>query len=360
MPLSDTKVAAEVGGGPLAPWQQSGGGEQPVEISVVIPIYNEVGNVEALFPDLSRVLQSLGRRYEILAVDDGSVDGSFDVLVGLQDVIPHLRVVGLQRNFGQTAALAAGFDFARGDIIVTLDADLQNDPADIPNLLAALDTEKVDLVTGWRWRRRDPLVTRRLPSWIANWVISRVTRVKLHDYGCTLRVYRTQVAKTLRLYGELHRFIPALAADVGAKVLERRVHHRPRVHGVSKYGISRSVRVILDLLTVRFLSDYSTRPIHVFGLFGLISLTVGGLWTAYLGFERLVFHRSLANRPILLLTILLVVIGVQFISLGLLGEMLARTYHESQAKPIYQVREARDEHAHLDGQAGCSRGRDDV
>lgn len=322
--------------------EPTGDREHPVDISVVIPVYDEAGNLEELLSELAGVLHELGRRSEIVAVDDGSIDGSFDVLVRLREVIPHLRVVRLRRNFGQTAALAAGFDFAQGDIIVSLDADLQNDPADIPNLVAVLEAEGVDLVTGWRWRRRDSLLMRRLPSWIANWVISRVTGVKLHDYGCTLRVCRAHVAKTLRLYGELHRFIPALAADVGAKVVERRVHHRPRLRGASKYGISRSVRVMLDLLTVRFLSGYATRPIQVFGLLGVISTAVGGVWTAYLGFERLVFHRPLANRPILLLTILLIVIGVQFISLGLLGEMLARTYHESQAKPIYHVREVRD------------------
>jgi glycosyltransferase involved in cell wall biosynthesis len=310
-----------------------------VDLSIVIPIYNEAENLEDLLTELTRVLATLGQRYEILAVDDGSIDGSYQLLLRLRGRIPQLRVLRLQRNFGQTAALSAGFDFARGGVIVTLDADLQNDPADIPRLLEALETERVDLVTGWRWQRRDPFVTRRLPSVIANWVISRVTRVKLHDYGCTLRVYRADLAKRVRLYGELHRFIPALAADQGARVAERRVHHRARTRGVSKYGLSRTVRVMLDLMTVKFLSGYSTRPIQVFGFLGLISTTVGVLWTAYLGFERLVFQRPLADRPVLLLTILLTVIGVQFISLGLLGEMLARTYHESQAKPIYSIRE---------------------
>jgi glycosyltransferase involved in cell wall biosynthesis len=250
--------------------------------------------------------------------------------------------VRFRRNFGQTAALAAGFDFARGAIVVTLDGDLQNDPGDIPALLEVLEEDGVDLVAGWRWPRRDALVTRRLPSWIANWVISKVTRVTLHDYGCTLRAYRAELAKSVRLYGELHRFIPALAADLGASVAERRVRHRPRRRGTSKYGLSRTVRVLLDLLTVAFLRGYSTRPIQVFGLFGLASTVVGGVWTAYLGFERLVLHRPLANRPVLLLTILLIVIGVQFVSLGLLAEMMARTYHESQAKPIYRVRDVSD------------------
>ena len=309
------------------------------DLSVVLPIFNEAENLEELLGAITAVLQGSGRRYEIVAVDDGSSDGSYELLLRLRRTVPHLRVVRLRRNFGQTAALAAGFDFAHGEVVVTLDADLQNDPQDIPALLQALDDEEADLVAGWRWSRQDPLLTRRLPSWIANWIISRVTGVHLHDYGCTLRAYRREVVKSVRLYGELHRFIPALAADLGAKVVERRVRHRPRLRGTSKYGLSRTIRVLLDLLTVTFLRAYSTRPIQVFGLFGLIAAAVGGIWTAYLGFERLVLHRPLANRPILLLTILLTVIGVQFVSLGLLGEMLARTYHESQAKPIYCVRD---------------------
>jgi glycosyltransferase involved in cell wall biosynthesis len=324
----------------LTPGTEAPGSAPPtVDLSIVIPIYNEAENIEVLMAELTGVLAQLGQRYEIVVVDDGSIDGSHDVLLRLRNTVPELRIVRLRRNFGQTAALAAGFDFARGEIIVTLDGDLQNDPADIPDLVRTLTGEGVDLVAGWRWNRQDPLVTRRLPSWVANWVISSVTRVKLHDYGCTLRAYRAELAKGVRLYGELHRFIPALAVDLGAKVSERRVNHRPRTRGVSKYGLSRSVRVLLDLMTVKFLAGYSTRPIQVFGLVGLTSAVVGGVWTAYLGFERIVFARPLANRPVLLLTILLTVIGVQFISLGLLGEMLARTYHESQGKPIYSVRD---------------------
>jgi len=310
-----------------------------LDLSIVLPIFNEAENLEELLGATTEVLQGTHRRYEIVAIDDGSSDGSYELLLRLRRSVPHLRIVRLRRNFGQTAALAAGFDFTRGEVVVTMDADLQNDPQDIPGLLQALHEEGADLVAGWRWSRQDPLLTRRLPSWVANWIISRVTGVYLHDYGCTLRAYRSEVVKSVRLYGELHRFIPALAADLGAKVVERRVRHRPRVRGTSKYGLSRTIRVLLDLLTVTFLRAYSTRPIQVFGLVGLLSAVVGGLWTAYLGFERLVLHRPLANRPILLLTILLTVIGVQFVSLGLLGEMLARTYHESQAKPIYRVRD---------------------
>jgi glycosyltransferase involved in cell wall biosynthesis len=312
---------------------------RPVDLSVVIPIYNEVDNVGPLLVELTRVLGGLDRPYEIIAVDDGSTDGTYQTLARLHVSVPRLHVIRLRRNFGQTAALAAGFDYAQGALVVTLDADLQNDPADIPGLVRKLEEEGADLVTGWRWARQDRLLTRRLPSWIANRIISRVTRVKLHDYGCTLRAFRADVAKGLHLYGELHRFIPALAADLGASVAEVRVHHRPRLRGESKYGLSRTVRVLLDLMTVKFLAGYSTRPIQVFGLVGLISAATGLALTAYLGFQRLVLHYPLADRPLLLLAILLAMIGVQFISIGLLGEMLARTYHESQAKPIYTVRE---------------------
>jgi glycosyltransferase involved in cell wall biosynthesis len=275
---------------------------------------------------------------EIVAVDDGSTDGSFDRLVELVAREPRLRIVRLARNYGQTAALAAGIEQARAPLIVSLDADQQNDPADIPRLVAALG-EGVDVVNGWRTPRQDPWLTRRLPSRLANALISLVTGTALHDYGCTLRVMRASVAKELRLYGELHRFIPALAADLGARVVELPVHHRPRTHGRSKYGLSRTLRVLLDLLTVKFLSGFSTRPIQLFGLLGLGCAAAGLGLTAYLGFERLVLGVRLANRPIVLLAILLAVVGVQFVSIGLLGEMLVRTYHESQSKPIYRVRE---------------------
>jgi glycosyltransferase involved in cell wall biosynthesis len=284
------------------------------------------------------MLDGLGQRAEVVAVDDGSTDGSFDRLVALAAREPRLRVVRLARNYGQTAALSAGVERARGGILVTMDADLQNDPADVPALLAAL-ADGVDVVNGWRHPRRDPWLTRRLPSQLANRLISLVTGTALHDYGCTLRAMRAPVAKELRLYGEMHRFIPALAADLGARVVEVPVHHRPRTTGRSKYGLSRTLRVVLDLLTVKFLSGYSTRPIQLFGLVGVLCGGAGGLLTAYLGFQRLFLGVRLANRPIVMLAVLMVVVGVQFVSLGLLGEMLVRTYHESQAKPIYRVRE---------------------
>ncbi len=291
-----------------------------------------------LFAELSDALARIDRPAEVVVVDDGSTDGSFARLQALAGGDPRIRVVRLARNYGQTPALAAGIEYARAPVIVTMDADLQNDPADIPRLLALLG-EGFDVVNGWRNPRRDPWFTRRLPSQIANHLISLVTGTRLHDYGCTLRAMRAPVAKELRLYGELHRFIPALAADLGARVTEVTVNHRPRVLGTSKYGLSRTLRVLLDLLTVKFLSGFSTRPIQLFGLFGLICAAAGLGLTAYLGFERIFLDVRLANRPLVLLAILMAVVGVQFVSLGLLGEMLVRTYHESQAKPIYRVSE---------------------
>lgn len=307
-------------------------------LSIVVPVFNEVECLEPLVAELHEVLDRIDRPAEIIAVDDGSSDGSFEHLVALRAREPRLRVVRLQRNYGQTAALAAGIDLARGDVIVSLDADLQNDPRDIPALLAALG-DGVDVVNGWRRERQDPWLTRRLPSQIANRIISVVTGTSLHDYGCTLRAMRAPVAKELRLYGELHRFIPALAADVGARVAELPVAHRPRTAGRSKYGLSRTVRVVLDLLTVKFLSGYATRPLHLFGLVGLALALPGLALVAELGFERLFLGVRLAGRPIVLLAILLTVLGVQFVSIGLLGEMMVRTYHESQGKPIFRVRE---------------------
>jgi glycosyltransferase involved in cell wall biosynthesis len=308
------------------------------DLSIVIPVYDEAANLVPLFAELRVALDAVRRPAEIVAVDDGSTDGSFDRLVEIAAGEPRLRIIRLTRNYGQTAALAAGIEHARGAVIVSLDADRQNDPADIPRLLAALGDD-VDVVNGWRTPRRDPWLTRRLPSRLANALISLVTGTRLHDYGCTLRAMRAGIAKELRLYGELHRFIPALAVDLGARVVEVPVHHRPRTQGRSKYGLSRTLRVLLDLLTVKFLSGFSTRPIQLFGLVGSLFAVAGVVLTAELGFERIVLGVRLGGRPIVLLAILLVVVGVQFVSLGLLGEMLVRTYHESQAKPIYRIRD---------------------
>ncbi len=309
-----------------------------LELSVVIPLFDEEDNIEPLYLGLKEVLERLGKKYEIIVVDDGSTDGSFESLKRLHTDDPLLKVIRLRRNFGQTAAFSAGFDESQGDVVVTLDADLQNDPADIPVLVGKIE-EGYDIVSGWRKRRQDSFLTRRFPSMVANFLISEVTGVKLHDYGCSLKAYRREVVKNVNLYGELHRFIPALASWMGVSVAEVPVTHRPRRFGQSKYGLSRTTRVILDLLTVRFLLSYSTRPIHIFGSLGILASLLGVIILTYLGFVRLVLQRAIADRPLLLLGILLLVVGVQFITMGLLGELIIRTYHESRDRPIYAVRE---------------------
>jgi glycosyltransferase involved in cell wall biosynthesis len=309
-----------------------------MELSIVIPVYNEEENVEPLVQEIKSALEQLGKGYEIVIVDDGSTDGTFEVLVRLHEREAHLRVVRLKRNFGQTAALAAGLAHCEGKIIVTMDGDGQNDPADIPALLAELDKGN-DLVTGWRFSRQDSFISRRLPSRIANRLISWTTQVKVHDYGCTLKAMHSDVAKNLKLYGEMHRFIPAIAYERGARIAELKVHHRPRLRGTSKYAVTRTLRVVLDLLTVKFLISYSTRPSHIFGPIGVISGGVGFLIAIYLSFEKFFRGVTIGNRPLLLLAVLLIFIGFQFITMGLLGEMLARTYHESQGRPVFVVGE---------------------
>jgi len=311
-----------------------------VELSAVVPVYNEIDNLGPLHAELTEALTAFGRPYEIVYVDDGSTDGSFPILRTLQEQDSHVVVVRFARNFGQTAALAAGFDYASGTVVVTLDADRQNVPADIPALVGKLD-EGYDLAVGWRHARRDPWLSRKLPSVVANALIGWITGVRLHDYGCTLKAMRRDVVRGLRLYGEMHRFIPALASDLGARIVEVPVGHRPRVAGRSKYGLSRIIRVVLDLVTVKFLSSYSTRPIQVFGVIGLVSSAVGLLLTGVLGIERVFFGVPLANRPLVWLGILLTLMGMQFVTMGLLGELLIRTYHEAQNKPVYRISEVR-------------------
>jgi len=306
-------------------------------ISVVVPIYNEEESIEEGYQELTRILLGMGRQYEIIYVDDGSRDLSLSVLSELARRDTNVVVIELRRNFGQTAAMAAGLQNSRYDIVVTLDGDLQNDPNEIPHLVAKLE-EGYDLVAGWRKYRQDKFLSRRLPSMIANWVISKSTRVKLHDYGCTLKVMTGEVARGIKLYGEMHRFIPALADELGAKIVELPVNHRARRYGTSKYGISRTLRVILDLITVKFLLGYSKRPIHLFGTIGLVSGGAGFLTLAVLTYERLFRHVPMGNRPLLSLGVMLVIIGLQFLVFGLLAEVLARTYYESQRKPIYAVR----------------------
>lgn len=310
------------------------------QLSIVVPVYNEAPNVEALVRELQATADRLPQSAEIVFVDDGSSDDTYALLVAAAGDDPRIHLLRLMRNFGQTAALAAGIDHASGEVIVTMDGDLQNDPADIPRLLAALDAG-YDVVTGWRRDRKDPFLSRKLPSLIANAIIGATTNVSIHDHGCGLKAFRADVAKQLRLYGEMHRFVTAIAGDLGAAVTEIPVNHRPRLRGQSKYGISRTVRVVLDLLTIKFLSGFATRPIHVFGTFGLATMALGLAIVGVLGIEKIVFGMELAGRPLLLLGVLLVLGGVQLLTLGLLGEMLARTYHESQGKPIYRIREVR-------------------
>jgi glycosyltransferase involved in cell wall biosynthesis len=310
-----------------------------MELSIVVPLYNERDNLAPLHEELARVLGAAAASYEMLFVDDGSTDGSADVLRTIKTGDPHVRVLRLARNSGQTAALACGLHEAVGDIVVAIDGDGENDPADIPRLLAKL-AEGYDLVSGWRTERwAGARLSRRLPSVAANRLISWMTGVRLHDYGCTLKAYRRDLAHRLMLYGEMHRFVPAIAAEQGARIAEVEVNFRPRRTGKSKYGPGRIVRTFLDLLTVKFLSGYSTRPIQVFGAIGLVTGLIGATWTAILVFEKIVLGRPLHDRPALLLAILMVIVGVQFISLGLLGEMLTRTYHESQDKPVYVIKE---------------------
>jgi glycosyltransferase involved in cell wall biosynthesis len=307
-----------------------------MSVSVVIPLYNEEENVSVLHERLKDVLDALGTEYEIIYVDDGSSDRTLNLLEDIQKTDKNVMVLSLRRNFGQTAAFAAGFDFARGDVVVTMDGDLQNDPKDIPRLLDAI--RDCDLVSGWRKKRKDKFLTRRLPSMIANWLISRVTGVRLHDYGCSLKAYRRDVVKNLRLYGEMHRFIPAVASWYGVRVAEIETTHHPRLRGKSKYGISRTIKVLLDLITVKFLQSFSTKPMQFFGPMGMIFGMVGVGISLYLSIEKLFKGVNIGGRPLLLLGALLIIVGVQFVGMGLLGEMLVRVYHESQKKPIYAIK----------------------
>jgi glycosyltransferase involved in cell wall biosynthesis len=312
------------------------------EISVVIPMRNESPNVEALYRELTTTLGAFGRSYEILAIDDGSTDDTFALLAAIQANDPRLRVIRFRRNFGQTAAFAAGFANARGRYIVTADGDRQNDPADIPAMIALLEEKDLDIVCGWWKDRKDAFINRRLPSMIANKIISWTTGVHLNDYGCSLKVFRAEVVKPMKLYGEMHRFLPAIASEFGVAIGEKVVNHRARMHGKSNYGITRTFRVILDLVTVKFLISYSTRPLQMFGGVGLIMGTVGTLICGWLAYQRLLGYESIANRPLLLLGIMMILGGLQLLSTGLMAEMLSRTYHESQDKPTYVVREVRE------------------
>jgi glycosyltransferase involved in cell wall biosynthesis len=308
------------------------------EISVVVPMRNESPNVESVYSELTAVLGAFGRPYEVVVVDDGSTDDTFAKLADVQRRDAHVRVIRFRRNFGQTAAFAAGFAHARGRFIVTSDGDLQNDPQDIPGMIETLERDRLDIVCGWRKDRKDPFLNRRLPSLIANRVISLTTGVHLNDYGCSLKVFRAEVVKPMKLYGEMHRFLPAIASEFGVSIGEKVVNHRARVHGRSKYGISRTLRVVLDLLTVKFLSSYKTRPLQMFGSVGFIMGGLGALMCAWVIYERYFGFRS-ANRPLLIVGAFMILGGLNMVMNGLLAEMLSRTYHESQDKPTYVIRE---------------------
>ena len=310
---------------------------QSIELSIVVPVLNEADNLRPLYEEIRH---AVGDRYgyEILFIDDGSSDSSFAILSEILQNDPRVRIIRFRRNFGQTAALSAGFEHARGNIIIPLDADGQNDPADIPKLIGKLE-EGYDIVSGWRRKRHDNVLTRKLPSWAANWLIARITGVKLHDFGCTLKAYRATSLKEIRLYGEMHRFIPALASWSGEKIGELVVNHRPRSHGTAKYGLGRTFKVIMDLITIRFLMSFSTKPIYVFGGLGVLSILGASLSGAAVLYQKFISasHLSMNKNPLLVLTAMLITASIQFILMGLLAEILVRTYHESQDRPIYVI-----------------------
>jgi glycosyltransferase involved in cell wall biosynthesis len=309
-----------------------------MNLSLVIPIFNEEENLPLLFDAIYNTLNALGQSWEVILVDDGSQDNSLSVLREYaQNDSDHVRVISFRRNFGQTAAIAAGLDYAQGETIILLDADMQNDPADIPMLLAKLD-EGYDLVSGWRKSRKDNAITRNFPSMIANWIISHVTGVHLHDYGCTLKAYRRDVLEGFRLYGEMHRFIPVFASSVGAKIAEMPVNHQPRKFGKAKYGLERTTKVILDLFTVKFLISYSSKPIYLFGGAGGFLMVISTLIMIFLFIRRIFFMVGIANSPLLQMSAMFFILGFQSILLGLIAELLVRTYHESQRKPTYTIR----------------------
>jgi len=311
-----------------------------LDLSIVVPVHDEEDNVGPLYEALTTALKELGRTYEIIVVDDGSRDDTYQRLLPFAEADESFKLIKLRRNFGQTAAMAAGFDRAVGEIVIPMDGDLQNDPTDIPRLLAKLE-EGYDVVSGWRKDRQDNAV-RRLPSRAANWLIGRVTGVRLHDYGCTLKAYRADVIEETRLYGEMHRFLPALAAQTGARIAELPVQHHPRVSGRSKYGLRRTFKVLLDLLTVKFLSVWSTKPSYVFGGSGALLCFLGSLFVLWTAYERIVNGIYVYRQPSLLVGVFLFTVGINLILLGLLAELIVRTYHESQAKPTYLVREVRN------------------
>jgi len=309
-----------------------------MKISIVIPIYNEEESVEKLYQKIKETMDKLPHEYEILTIDDGSTDNTLKKLKDLASKDKHLKVISFKRNYGQTAAMFAGFQYASGDVIITMDADLQNDPADIPLLLQKME-EGYDVVSGWRKDRKDPFLSRTLPSKIANYLISNVTGVHLHDYGCSLKAYKKDIAKNFRLYGDMHRFLPALAKGLGAKITEVPVSHHPRLYGKSKYGIGRTVRVILDIFLVKFLNEYINKPLYAFGGIGFILSGLGFLSGLYLSYDKFINHQEIGQRPLLFLTVLLIISGLQFISTGIIAEVITRTYYESQDIKPYRIKD---------------------
>ena len=306
-------------------------------LSVVIPLLNEEKNLPDLYERLNKAISSYNSK-EVIFVDDGSTDNTFNILKQFHEKDPAVKIIRFRRNFGQTAALSAGFDHARGDIIVTMDGDLQNDPEDIPKLLEKINAG-YDVVSGWRANRSDPSISKKIPSRISNWLASRLTGIKLHDSGCTLKAYRSEIIKNIRLYGEMHRYIPAVASWMGVSITEIPVKHHPRTHGKSKYSASRLFRGLLDLMTVKFLLSYSTKPMQLFGIPGAVSGFLGVLAGVYLIFIKLYYNVGIGDRPLLMLSVLLTILGIQFISMGLLGEIIIRTYYEVLNKPIYSIKE---------------------
>ncbi len=312
--------------------------KRKIGLSVVIPVYNEKENISHLYKKLNDVLSDLKMRYEVILIDDGSIDGTYNELLKIHKKNSAFKIIKLRRNFGQTSAMSAGFDHSSGEVIITLDADLQNDPKDIPEILNKLD-EGYDIVSGWRKNRQDKAITRRFPSVVANKIISSLTGVYLHDYGCTLKAYRREIIENIELYGEMHRYIPAVASWMGVKIAEIPVTHHSRKFGHSKYGVSRTIRVVLDIITIKFLLSYSQRPIQIFGLVGLLSGSVGFVITTYLIIMRIFFGQGLADRPLFILSIFMIFIGIQLITMGLLAEINMRIYHEAQDKPTYVIKE---------------------
>lgn len=338
-----------------APVQLTTGGPRP-DISVVIPLYNEVETIPMLAARLTAALDRLGRAWEVIIVDDGSTDGSFDALAAVHGRDARFTVIQFRRNFGQTPAFMAGFDAARGAVVVTMDADLQNDPDDIGAVVAEMERGGYDIVSGWRQDRKEPLLLRRIPSKLGNWVMGVLTGVRLNDTGCSLKAYRAEVVKNVKLYGNLHRFIPAAASWYGVTIGQVPVRDNPRAFGTSKYGLGlkRAPRVLLDLLTLYFLRNFGTRPIHIFGGIGIVSGALGVVVGLYLTVLKLAYGQNIGDRPLLLLAVLLVILGVNFLSMGFLGELVVRSYHEAQDKPIYTVRQVLD--AAGDAPAAASRG----